>query len=60
MFSISSTLHAKLTHTTTTTILLPFYKSTCVSQHQKMDDFVAAKFYCPQSLANVIRTFGLG
>jgi len=39
---------------TTTTILRPLYRSTCVSQHlqSKLEDFVGAKFNCPHALAD--------
>jgi len=40
----------KNTPTTTTTILWPLYRSTCISQH--LEDFGGAKFYCPHALAD--------
>jgi len=41
--------------TTTTIVLQPLYRSTCVSQHLQLrteEDFVSAKFHCPHALAN--------
>ena len=43
------------TTTTTTTVLWPLQTSICASRHLQLiteEDFVGAKFYCPQALAN--------
>ena len=40
--------------TTTTTVLRPLYRSTCVSRHFQLrtgGHFVGSKFYCPHALA---------
>ena len=39
------------TITTTTTVLQPSYRSTCISRHLQLQDFVGAKFYWPHALA---------
>ena len=41
--------------TTTTTVLRPLYRSTCVSRHFQLrtaGHFVGSKFYCPHALAD--------
>ena len=41
-------------NTTTTAVLRPLHRSTCVSRHLQLraEDFVGAQFYCPHALAD--------
>jgi len=45
-----STANINTHNNTTTTVVRPLYRSTCISQH--IQDFVGAKFYYPYALAH--------
>ena len=34
-------------------VLRPLYRSTCISRHLQLEDFVGAKFFCLHVLANI-------